>query len=103
MTTRDTIGCVTVALDRTLGTKPLAKYDVVEETVKLFPEIRKSGNQIVDAWSNPLDIEIRAFDKVIDVSITSAGPDGRFGTSDDLMKAVWLEMKPGGSEGDRRD
>lgn len=92
MTTEDRIGCVVVAISRTIEVGPIADYNAVEETRRIYPWIKSDGLQILDSWNNPLIIEITVIDKAIRASITSKGPDSRLGTDDDLVRTVLLPL-----------
>jgi hypothetical protein len=92
--TFDTIGAITVAMSKTLTIESWSKgYDVVGETHSMFPEVETKQGAIVDAWNNPIRIEIHRLAKSFSVRIVSAGMDEQFGTSDDCVRELEIEDK----------
>ena len=92
MRTLDTIGQVSVAVSRTLGTNSLALdgYDVVMKARRLFPSIPLTNGQLADSWGHPLKVAIKRGEQGFDLRIVSSGPDGVFDSRDDLIENHFL-------------
>jgi len=101
MRTLDTMGQISVALDRTLGIKPLDGYDPASETQKLFPSVASTDGQILDGWGKSITISIKRVEKGFQVSLISSGTDRIMGTNDDIRQEdlVLPAPAPGKSEG----
>jgi hypothetical protein len=85
--TFDTIGMVAITMSRTLTKETWSKgYDPARETHTMFPEVRTDGRVILDAWNNPLRIEIHRLANSFSVRVVSAGVDEKFGTGDDCVR-----------------
>ena len=93
MKTLDAMGQISVALDRTLGIKPLDGYDPVSETRKIFSSISATNGQVIDGWGKPIAISFKRALNGFQVSIISSGTDGIMGTKDDLTWDYLLEDK----------
>ena len=93
--TFDTIGMVAVAMSKSLAIESWNKgYDVVRETRSMFPEVKTSEGAMLDAWNNPIHIEIQRLAKTFLVRIVSAGIDQKFGTADDCVREFQIKDEP---------
>jgi hypothetical protein len=88
--TLDSMGQIYVALSRSLGNEPLEKYNAVAETLKLFPSLSVTSNQIADAWGRPIKISITKVGKGFNINLESPGADGRIDTKDDIRQDYLL-------------
>ena len=93
--TYGTFGLAMVAMDKTLSLEAWNKgYDVASETQSMFPGVNASQGVILDAWGNPIHVEIRRLAKSFSIHIVSAGIDGKFGTPDDCVRDLELADEP---------
>jgi hypothetical protein len=96
--TLDSMAQIIVSLDKTLGIMPLARYDPVVETQRLFPSIEVKSGQILDGWNRPITISITREVNGFRLSLVSPGPDGAMGTRDDLRRnELLLDPSTGGA------
>ena len=95
MKTLDTMGLVSVALDRTLPAQgPLVGYDVVEQAKRSFPSIEIVDGKVADAWGRPIKVSIECESDGFHIRMTSAGKDGEFDTGDDVVKELVILYRP---------
>ena len=86
MRTLDTMGQVTVALDRTLPDHgPIVGYNVTEQSKRLFPDLKMVDGKIADAWERPIKVSLEYASDGFHVRMVSAGKDGKFDTDDDIV------------------
>ncbi|MCL1921838.1 MAG: hypothetical protein FWG50_12335 [Kiritimatiellaeota bacterium] len=83
---------ILAALGKALGRKPFAEYDLTAEILGYFPEASLKNGKIIDAWGSPVTMKIERVENEIFVWIRSAGPDGKMGTKDDVVKGLaWVD------------
>jgi len=66
------------------------------ESVHLFlhesdSRFKFRNKKLIDPWGSPFHFEIKDETNLFDVLILSAGPDGEFGTKDDLRKSFVIQ------------
>ena len=91
--TQNRVARIHAALGRALGKKPLAEYHLATEILEQFPEVSVTNGRIVDEWGRPIIVTIERFTNVVWATVTSAGPDGKTGTKDDIVrKLAWVDQ-----------
>jgi len=85
MTTMDSMGQVWVAMCETLSTNNFKQINVAQESKRLFPEVLIKNGLLVDSWGRPLRVSIEKIEDGFGLDMTSSGPDGVMGTSDDIV------------------
>jgi hypothetical protein len=55
---------------------------------------RNAKGQIVDLWNNPITVNVQ-FGPNVNLEVRSAGPDGQYGTLDDVFVGMIIPV-PGG-------
>lgn len=58
---------------------------VLEVLVEGDDPLLRNRNQLLDPWGRPFEIRIPGTQNIHDFDIVSAGEDGEFGTSDDII------------------
>ena len=93
--TGDYMGQILVAMDKTLGLPPLGNYSPETVALIMFPDLPNAKGKILDGWGNPIKVVLKRLDGKYEVTLTSAGPDGKKGTADDLVERYFTEDRPG--------
>jgi len=100
MNTLDTMGQILVALDKTMPTAYGREINAVEATRNMFPSILITNHEILDAWRRPIQISVKKIEQGFAISIVSSGPDGVFGTKDDIVRneVILFKSKTDGNQ-----
>ena len=90
--TFDTVTMITVVCSKTLYDEEWEKgYRPEEQAITMFPgKLKTSGGRILDGWGHPIIISVQNMAECFSITITSAGPDGRIGTEDDIIRHQYL-------------